>query len=197
MGKKIDSIIEMYSLGLPAPRCVFVLENDNIEDKLNEYLIKYKNCAHLYTIRSDKKDDSISHKRLLSATSKQVEELSKEWSSEGYQIILQEFIDERNEVKSGNIYLKKDMIIIEGANDKHINFTNGKSLGINLCLPRFDSFGFEINKRFDESVFTIQEINRLIRLARKVYYTNVIIEFSFFNTGSLYFWEIKKSGDNI
>jgi hypothetical protein len=192
MGKKIESIEEMRRLGLPVPGCIFIFENEDIRPKLIEYFqtIGSNNC--LYTIRTDRNDNSMSLKRKLTATKEEIIDLTNLWHKD-YQIILQEFIDERNEVKSGNIYLKDDLMIIEGAIDKHIRFTNGWSLDINLSVSRFDSLNFEVHKFFvDQTCFSFSEIMRLIRLARKIPYTNAIIEFSFFNTGKLYFWEIKK-----
>lgn len=191
MGKKIDSIKEMYSLGLPAPKCIFIFEGDDIDSKINEYL-NFPN-SEFYTVRTDTDISSMSCKRLLIATRTEVKYLSHSWHDEGFQIILQEFIDERNEIKSGNMWLKDDIIILEGANDKHIRFTNGLSLDLNLSVNRFDDFKLNYHKFFlNQNCFSISEIFRLIRLARKVPYTNAIIEFSFFKNGSLYFWEIKK-----
>lgn len=37
MGKKINSLKNMYYLGLPAPRCIFIFKDDNISDKIDEY----------------------------------------------------------------------------------------------------------------------------------------------------------------
>lgn len=193
MGKKIESLIRMYDLGLPAPRCIFVMAEDDIELKIKEYFSRYNNYNQLYTVRTDTQDTSMSCKRILSATIKQTVDCAKEWKAEGFQIILQEFIDERKEIKSGNIWLKNDIIIIEGAMDKHIHFANGLSLDVNLIAPRFDGFNISIHKFFvEQKCFSYSEILRLIRLARKIPYTNAIVEFSFFNDGRLYFWEIKR-----
>lgn len=192
MGKKIDSIKEMYNLGLPAPRCIFIFEDDDIELKLGEYFKTIGFSNSYYTIRTDRYDNSISLNRILTATYEELIKSVREWHKD-YQIILQEFIDERTEIKSGNIYLKDNCIIIEGAKDNHISFTNGWSLDINLTVSRFDSFSYDIHKFFiNQTCFSFSEIIRLIRLERKVPYTNSIIEFSFFNDGKLYFWEIKK-----
>ena len=200
MGKKIDSINEMYNLGLPAPGCVFVMAEDNIDLKINEYFSRYSNPDQLYTVRTDTIISSMSCKRILSANPNQTIECAKQWQKEGLQIILQEFIDERKEIKSGNIWLQKDRIIIEGALDKHIHFANGislngkgRSIDVNVTAPRFDNYILTFHKFFvKQECFSYSEILRLIRLARKVPYTNAIIEFSFFNNGNLYFWEIKK-----
>ncbi len=195
MGKKIESIKELHTLGLPAPGCVFILENNYnlIDEKICEYFKKYQNSKGIYTIRTDTENNSMSCKRLLSATQEEIIRLTHQWKKEGFQIILQELIDERNEIKSGNIWIKENTIIIEGAIDKHINFTNGKSLDINLIVNRFDSSNFIIHKFFKEQkCFTISEIMRLIRFSRKIPYTNVVLEFSIFKGDLIYFWEIKK-----
>lgn len=190
MGKKIDSIVEMYNLGLPAPRCVFIYEDEVIYYKLRGYINSI--ISDFYTIRTDKKDNSMSNKRLLTATKCELVELCKSWHDEGYQIILQEFIDEKNEIKSGNIYLLNNKIIIEGAKDKHIRFANGLSLDVNIELSRFDSYDFKFHEVYCFDCFTYSELIRLVRLARRIPYTKAIVEFSFFNDDKLYFWEIKK-----
>jgi hypothetical protein len=189
----------MYDLGLPAPGCIFVMTEDSLEIKLEEYFSRYNNNDQLYTVRTDTINTSMSCKRILSATPDQTINCASEWFAEGFQIILQEFIDERKEVKSGNIWLKNNVIIIEGAINKHIHFTNGlkgangSSLDVNLVTPRFDSFEISIHKFFvEQKCFSYSDILRLIRLARKIPYTNAVVEFSFFNDGRLYFWEIKK-----
>ncbi|MDD3474385.1 MAG: hypothetical protein PHP08_00595 [Candidatus Dojkabacteria bacterium] len=193
MGKKIDSIKEMYELGLPAPRCVFIMKEDDVDLKLTEFLTKYP--SEFYTIRTDTEDNSMSCKRLLSATRTELVYLSSEWKDMGFQIILQEFIDEKNEIKSGNIYLKNDKVIIEGAKAPHHIFTNGRALDIHLKCDRFNSsyYDLEYNRFYNiKDTFSISEIIRLLKLARRVPYYKAIIEFSFFKNGSCYFWEIKK-----
>lgn len=194
MGKKIDSIKEMYSLGLPAPGCVFIYKEDNIEDRINEYFSSFVE-SEFYTIRTDTNDSSMSCVRKLSATKEELIMLANEWINK-YQVILQEFIDERLEVKSGNIYLLDDEIIIEGALLPHHIFTNGKLPDVHISIQRFDSY-YYIHHRLFRSNFSFEcfsesEIFRLIRLSRKIPYTKAIVEFSFFNNGKLYFWEIKK-----
>lgn len=193
MGKKIDSIKIMYALGLPAPRCVFIMKDDKLGSKLDEYFTTIGCNSNYYTIRTDKEDSTMSHKRLLTANMTEITNLSHDWREEGFQIILQEFIDERNEVKSGNMYLTDNRIIIEGAMDKHIRFTNGWSLDVNLSVPRFGSFSYDTHRFFiNQTCLSCSEIMRLVRLARRIPYTNAVVEFSYFSDGRLYFWEIKK-----
>ncbi len=181
----------MYALGLPAPRCVFIFEKDDVASKLQEYFDLFP-TSEFYTIRSDTDNSSMSCKRKLSATRDEMKSLATEWIGD-LQIILQEFIDERKEIKSGNIYLRNDEIIIEGAGLKHHIFTNGKLPETHIIVPRFDSLYIQWHKLFSsETCFSISEIHRLIRLARKIPYTQAIVEFSFFENGSLYFWEIKR-----
>jgi len=190
MGNKINSILEMKNLGLPVPKCVFIMENDDVDSKVEEYFSLFPNNDY-YTIRTDTKDSAHSCKRLLTATRTEIKYLSHDWKEE-FQIILQEFIDEKQEIKSGNMWLQNKDIIIEGANDHHINFANGKSLDINVSVNRFYSFEFRFHRFFiDQKCFSHSELMRLVRLARKVPYTNAILEFSFFNDEKLYFWEIK------
>lgn len=198
MGKKIESITKMYDLGLPAPRCVFVMESDNINQKLSEYFLLHQNKKGFYTVRTDTENSSMSCKRILSATQQETIELATQWQNEGFQIILQELIDEREEIKSGNIFLKENEIVIEGALDKHIIFTNGKYPDINATVNRFEGYNFSLHKLFiKQQCFSYSEIIRLIRLARKIPYTNAVVEFSFFLNGSLYFWEIKKISKKV
>jgi len=192
MGKKIESIEEMHNMGLPAPGCIYIFEGDNVYKKVNEYLNKFQD-SEFYTIRTDTENNSMSCKRLLSATRTEINYLSHDWAAQGFQIILQEFIDERFEIKSGNIYLRNNEIIIEGARMKHHIFTNGKLPEAHIIVDRFDSLKFRNHKLFkNQMCFSHTEILRLIRLARKIPYTKAIVEFSFFENGKLYFWEIKR-----
>lgn len=185
----------MYHLGLPAPRCVFIFDNDNVTDKINKYFNKFPE-SEFYTIRTDTEDTSMSCKRKLSATKKEIIELAHEWKKD-FQIILQEFIDERIEIKSGNIYLLDDKIIIEGSNNKHIKFTNGLYPDVNLSLSRYDKYDISIHRFFTEQkCLSLSEVLRLIRWTRRIPYNKAVIEFSFFKDGRLYFWEIKKEDYN-
>lgn len=135
----------------------------------------------------------MSLKRNLSATKQQLIKSAHDWHDQGLQIILQAHVGEGNEIKSGNIYLLNEKIIIEGARQSHHIFTNGKALDVNIIAARFDSYNFEIHKFFkDQKCLNDSEIIRLIRLSHKIPYNKAIIEFSYINDGNLYFWEIKK-----
>jgi hypothetical protein len=195
MGKKIDSIREMYCLGLPAPRCVFIMENDSVEEKLEEYFRIFPGNER-FCIRTDTNKSSMSMKRNLSASKAEMIELAHEWHGT-YQVILQEYVGDQNEVKSGNIYLDNNIIVIEGAWERHHVFTNGKALDVNLTAPRFDHYHYQINRLYNGDCLNHSEILRLIRLARRVPYNKAIIEFSYVKNGSLFFWEIKKEVSNI
>lgn len=181
----------MYSLRLPAPRCVFIMEHDDVDTKLNEYF-RMQQGKDLFCIRTDSNKSSMSCKRNLSATREELIQSAHDWHHD-FQVILQGYVGDQNEIKSGNIYLNDNIIVIEGAKEKHHIFTNGWALDVNLMVPRFGSYCYQIHKRFqNQECFNISEIIRLIRLARRVPYTKAIIEFSYINDGNLYFWEIKK-----
>ncbi len=171
------------------------MEEDEVGSKLGEYFKIFRNNS-MFCIRTDTKDSSMSCVRNLGCSKYNIMRLAHEWHGK-YQVILQEYVGDQNEVKSGNIYLDNNIIVIEGAWDKHHVFTNGRSLDVNLIAPRFDSFQYQKNRLYAGDCLSNSEIIRLIRLARRVPYNKAIIEFSYVKDGSLYFWEIKKEVSKI
>ncbi len=179
MGAKIDSIRLMHSLSLPAPRCVFVFNNNELDKRLEEYFSASE--GERFCIRTDTDGNSLSMPRNLSATKQELVELSRKWLSEGYQIILQEHVD-----------LNHDKIIIEAANGKHHVMVNQQKVDVHLELPRFVSFDTQKLIHFnDKHCLSRSEFLRLVRLARKVPFDEALVEFSFTKDGRLFFWEIK------